>query len=219
MMRTFRSRFWWLMTVLATLSGVLYSSWPLGYWFNPAVSKTGLASGLEALHQPYNWVFIAADIASSLLIILVCWLIWQRLKHAKQRRLLDAVVLNVGIFGAGTIADTLLPMHCEPSLQHCPSFTVDYYLLFHGIFSILAAACLFFGLALLWWHHRRNLILISLMFGYMLFSLFSLFEILGWLTGNWSQHFYLTLCSVLLALLPYAVHSVLVEKPRAAEAT
>ncbi len=209
MARIFPDKFWWWLTALAALSGVLYSSWPLGYVFNPAVAKAGLASGLEALHQPYNWLFIAADIASGLLILLVCWLLWLKHRTIKRRRLLDIVLLNMVIFGVGTIADTLLPMHCEPSLQHCPSFTVDYFLLFHGIFSILAALALFFGLALLWWQERRSRVLASLVFGYVLFGLTSLIEVVGLKGGNWSQHFYLTLCSVWLAFLPYAVYHVL----------
>ena len=194
---------------MAALSGLLYGSWPLGYVFNRAVAKNGLASGLEALHQPYNWLFIAADIISGGLILLVCWLLWQRHKTIKQRRLLDIVLLNMVIFGVGTIADTLLPMHCEPSLQHCPSFTVDYFLLLHGIFSILAALALFFGLALLWWQERRSWVLSGLVVGYVLFSFTSLIEVVGLKGGNWSQHFYLTLCSVWLAFLPYAVYHVL----------
>jgi hypothetical protein len=209
MARIFPDKFWWWVTGLAALSGILYSSWPLGYVFNPAVAKAGLASGLEALHQPYNWLFIAADIVSSLLILLVCWLLWLRHKTIKQRRLLDIVLLNMAIFGAGTIADTLLPIHCEPSLQHCPSFTVDYFLLFHGIFSILAAISLFIILALLWWQERRSRVLFGLVVGYVLFGLTSLIEAVGLKSGNWSQHFYLTLCGVWLALLPYAVYHVL----------
>lgn len=194
---------------MAALSGIFYGSWPLGYVYNPAVAKAGLASGLEALHQPYNWLFIAADIISGLLILLVCWLLWLKHRTIKQRRLLDIVLLNMVIFGVGTIADTLLPMHCEPSLQHCPSFRVDYFLLFHGILSILAALALFFGLALLWWQERRSWVLSGLVFGYVLFSFTSLIEVVGLKGGNWSQHFYLTLCSVWLAFLPYAVYHVL----------
>jgi len=37
------------MDVLALLAGILYASWPLGYWLNPAVSKAGLASALEGV--------------------------------------------------------------------------------------------------------------------------------------------------------------------------
>lgn len=200
-----KDKFWPLVYGLAFLAGLLYASWPLGYWLNPLVAKGGLASGLEALHQPYNWVFIAMDIISSLLIVLVCWLLRRRLAATPQKQLLDLVLVNVLIFAAGTIADTLLPMHCEPSLRHCPSFRVDYFLLFHGVFSILAALGLFFSLALLWLYNRRDKLLTALLFGYVLFSLTTLIEIIGIKGGNWSQHYYLTLCGVWLALSPYAL--------------
>jgi hypothetical protein len=193
------------MTVLSLLSGLLYNSWPLGYWLNPAVSKAGLASALEGVGQPYNWLFIAGDIASSLLIILVCWLIWRRVRGTHDRVLLEFALLNVVLFAAGTIIDAALPLRCDPSIQACPSFTRDHLLLAHGVFSIAAAICLFISLTILWWHHRRTVLLNSLLIGYVLFSLFSLIAILKPGVGNLSQHYYLALCGVWLALLPYAV--------------
>src|SRR5690242_19130259 len=120
------ARFWLKLDILAVLSGLLYASWPLGYWLNPIVAKIGLASGLEALHQPYNWLFIVLDIVCGLLILLACWSLRRRLDPAGRRRLFDLFLLSIAIFAVGTIADTALPMHCEPSLRHCPSFTVDY---------------------------------------------------------------------------------------------
>lgn len=199
------NKFWLKVDIMAIAAGLLYASWPLGYWLNPLVAKNGLASGLEALHQPYNWVFITMDIISSLLVLAVCWLLRRRLDPTGRRRLLDLILLNAAIFAVGTIADTALPMHCEPSLRHCPSFRVDYFLLFHGIFSITAAVGLFFSLALLWWHHRRDKLLAGLVFGYILFSFTTLIEIAGLKGGNWSQHYYLTLCGIWLAFLPFAV--------------
>lgn len=199
------NKFWLTVDAMAILAGLLYASWPLGYWLNPLVAKNGLASGLEALHQPYNWVFITMDIVSSLLVVAVSLLLRWRLDPAGRRRLLDLILLSAIIFAAGTIADTALPMHCEPSLRHCPSFHVDYFLLYHGILSIAAAVALFFSLALLWWYHRRDKLLGGLVFGYVLFSLTTLVEITGLKGGNWSQHYYLTLCGIWLALLPFAV--------------
>lgn len=182
---------------LAVAAGVLYNSWLLGYWLNPAVARHGLASELEAVHQPYNWLFTAADVVSSGFVLLVCWLLW--------RRRSAAVLASAAIFAAGTVADALLPMHCNPSLQRCPSFRVDHLLLVHGIFSIMAAAALFISLALLWWHDRKSTMLNGLMVGYVLFGFFSVLEALTPASGNWSQHYYLLLCGVWLALLPAAV--------------
>lgn len=187
----------------------MYSSWPLGAILNPGVSHRGLASGLEGLHQPYNWLFIGLDVISSLLISLVCWLVWRRLRDSRPRKLLKIILLNVVFFAVGTIVDTLLPLHCEPTLQRCPSFTQDHILLAHGIFSIAAAIGLFASLAVLWWQRRRHPLLNAMMSGYLLFSLFSLIAILYPGLGNSSQHYYLTLCGVWLALLPYAIHEYL----------
>jgi len=202
-------QFWFRMDVLAILAGVLYASWPLGFILNPNVARNGLASALEGLHQPYNWVFITGDVVSSVLITIVCWLIWRRLQDSPPKRVFKIVLVNIALFAAGTIIDALLPLHCEPTLQRCPNFTHDYLLLLHGLFSILAAICLFISLSLLWWERRHNLLLNNLMAGYLLFSLFSLLAVIKPSLGNWSQHYYLTLCGVVLALLPHAVRNTL----------
>jgi len=195
------------MDILAVLSGILYASWPLGPVLNPAVAHKGLASALEGVGQPYNWLFITADIVSSLLIIAVCWFIWRRLHGTHDKRLLSFALFNVVLYGIGTIVDAALPLRCDPTIQHCASYKQDHLLLAHGLFSIVAAICLFVSLVILWWHRRRNLLLNSLVLGYLLFSLFSLIAVLKPGLGNLSQHYYLTLCGVWLALLPHAVRN------------
>lgn len=199
------AKFWLKIDGLAILAGALYVSWPLGSILNPNISRRGLASDLEGLRQPYNWVFISADVLSSVLIAAVCWLIWRHLRHSPRGRMLKFVLVNVVLFGVGTVIDALLPLRCEPDLQRCPSFTRDPILFLHGLFSIQAAICLFVSLAVLWWYRRRNLMLGSLMVGYLLFSLFSVISLLEPGLGNLSQHYYLTLCGIWLALLPHAV--------------
>lgn len=204
--------FWRMVTAMSVVSGLLYSSWPLGPILNPNVSRSGLASGLEGVHQPYNWLFISGDIISSLLITLVCWLIWQRVRGKHDVLHLELALINVVLFAAGTIIDAALPMRCEPSLQRCPSFIHDPQLLAHGVFSILAAICLFVSLAILWWHRRHTLLMNGLLVGYVLFSLFSLIALLWPSLGNLSQHYYLALCGVWLALLPTAVRKSLAKE-------
>jgi hypothetical protein len=197
---------WWVrMTILACLSGLLYSSWPLGYVLNPTVSRSALASALEALHQPYNWVFIAGDVSSSLLMLLICWLL---LKHYRQNRqhqvFLGFVLINVSIFAIGTFADTLLPERCLPGAAACPSWQHNPLLLVHGVFSILASLCLFLALLVIWWRNRTPL-LYALMAGYTIFGLLSLQEAVSTSQGNFSQHYYITLCSLGMAVIPYGV--------------
>ena len=196
---------------MALVSAIVYSSWPLGYLLNPAVSHSSLASGLEAIGQPYNKLFIAGDVISSLLILIVIWLLWHRLDKIKDRRWLHGVVIPVLIFSVGTIADALLPERCVPGLQTCPNFTQDHLLLWHGIFSILASLGLFVSLCLLWWHQKANHLLTALLAGYVLFGIVSLAEaVLPGNPGNWSQHYYITLCSIWLAVLPLSVRQVFI---------
>lgn len=197
---------WTTLTVVSIVAGLIYDSWPLGYWLNPDVSKDGLASALEGLHQPYNWLFIGADVFCSLLILGVAYMSWQRLRAQRQQtRWLAATLINVGLFSVGTIVDALLPIRCDPTIQVCPSFTQDHLLLVHGIFSIVAALSLFVSLALLWLHRPRSLVLNMVVFGYILFSVFSLLSILIPGQGNWAQHYYLTLCSLWIALIPLSI--------------
>ena len=206
-------RFWLRITVLACTAGIFYSSWPLGYFLNPNVARRGLASALEALNQPYNWLFIALDVSSSLLILLMCWLIWRHYKTDGHRQFLGIVILNIIVFSIGTIIDTLLPEHCLPGAINCPSWRQDHILLVHGVFSILAAFALFLALVFIWWRNR-NLLLNSLVVGYLVFGLLSLYEALTPTQGNFSQHYYITLCGVWIALTPYGIHrALLVQEP------
>jgi hypothetical protein len=79
----------------------------------------------------------------------------------------------------------------------------DRLLLTHGIFSIVAALCLFANLAIIWWLDRRNGLFQLVLGGYVLFGLFSLVAIFTPGQSNWSQHYYLSLCAIWLALIPY----------------
>lgn len=198
------------MTLLACLAGILYSSWPLGYILNPTISGNQLASALEALHQPYNWVFIGGDVSSSLLMIVMCWWLWRYYRARKHQVFLGFVVVNVIIFALGTILDTLLPEHCLPTAAICPSWQHDHLLLAHGIFSILASVCLFLALLGIWWRNRTSL-WNTLMLGYTVFGLLSLQEALSPNQGNFSQHYYITLCSIVMAVIPYGVHRTFLE--------
>jgi len=205
MKRSSARDFWVRMSILGCLAGILYSSWPLGYLLNPGVNQSALASALEAIHQPYNWVFIAGDASSGLLIILICWLLWRYYRSAKQRLFLKLVLVNVTVFALGTIAGALLPERCLPGQAGCLAWQHNPLLLIHGIFSILASFCLFLALLFIWWQNR-TLLLSGIMVGYIVFSLLSLYEAVGPTQSNFSQHYYITLCGLGIALIPYGVH-------------
>ena len=202
-MRRSLSKSAWSLTILAVLAGLLYDSWPLGYWLNPLVARAGLASELEAIHQPFNWLFVSGDVVSSVLVILIAVWLW---RYKTGNRLLARLALGSTIvYALLTIADALLPMRCDPSVSQCPSFRVDHLLLLHGICSIAAAVFLFVSLAVSWWHDRKNLWLNGLLLGYVVFGIFSLVAAILPGRDNWSQHYYLTLCAVWIAFIPYAI--------------
>lgn len=197
-------RGWVILCGVSLLAGILYNSWPLGYILNPVVASRGLGSELEGLHQPYNWLFIGLDVVSSLMIMAVVGLIWYWRRQTKGLWLQLTVAMVMG-FGVFTIADALLPLRCSPSLMRCPSFRTDHLLLTHGIVSILASVCLFVSVALLWWRKRTSHMLNFVITGYIVFGIFSLVAIFTPGQGNWAQHYYITLCSLWLFLLPLAL--------------
>jgi hypothetical protein len=199
---------WLTVATLTTLAAILYCSWPLGYALNPSIGHRGLASELEALHEPYNWLFIMLDIASGIMVIAAAYLIWRAL-HGKRGKWLLAVLINYAIFGIGTTADALMPMKCVPSsLTHCPGINQDHLLVAHGVASILAAFCLFISVVLVWWRHHnvgQSLLMSTMIVAWILFGVMSVvfFFIPG--PGNWSQHYFITICSAWIVILPYTV--------------
>jgi hypothetical protein len=196
---------WKKLTIVAIVAGVVYDSWPLGYWLNPVVARKGLASELEAIHQPFNWVFVSGDIVSSLFIGLVAYILWMKVHKHVHAKIFKISLINIAIFSILTIADALTPMHCDPSIQSCPNFLHDRLLLVHGIYSIGASVALFVSVFVIWQLDRRSRLMNTVMFGYLLFSLFSLLSLFTPGQNSWAQHYYITLCSVWLAALPYAV--------------
>ncbi|MGH7241323.1 MAG: DUF998 domain-containing protein, partial [Candidatus Saccharimonadales bacterium] len=161
-------------TALGLLAGAIYNSWPLGHWLNPRVAHDSLASGLEAVHQPYDWLFISTDVLSSILVIVLCYWLWRiyKIRSSYLRGSLYCFML----FAIGTTVDALLPERCVPNLMQCPNFTQDHYLLIHGMFSILASVFLFVALVILWLHKPKDIVLSVLLAGYVAFGLISLVQ-------------------------------------------
>ena len=140
------------------LAGLLYASWPLGYWLNPRATR-GLASNLEALHQPYNWVFISLDVVSGALICLATWWLFhfvRKHKHQTDNIWLETVVVGFGAFGLLTALDAALPLDCVESTERCLPPLDDPYFVIHGIVSIGSIAGLTISLFVAWWLVARN---------------------------------------------------------------
>ena len=211
------TNFWTKMTILASLSAIFYSSWPLGYWLNPALAHNGFGSQLEAVNQPYNWLFVICDVVSSTLISIVAWLIWRRLRCLSNRRFTKIVLINISIFALGTILGALIPLDCGSSNGTCPNYHQDPTILFHGAPGVIAAICLFISLALVWWQRRRWLWLTGLTVVTGILGLLGLLSLLIPGAGHGSQHVYLTLCSVWLLALPYTLWAVSAKPSPATE--
>lgn len=198
---------WLAIVTLTVLASILYSSWPLGYILNPVVAGKGLASELGALRQPYNWVFIATDVLTGVAVTVAAYMIWW-VMHDKRSRWLLAVLVSYVVFGVSTAADALMPMKCVPSLQRCPGISQDHMLIVHGVASILAAVSLFVSVMLVWYRHHnvgQSLLMSVMVAAWALFGLMSVIFFFVPGPGNLSQHYFITLCSIWVIILPHVV--------------
>lgn len=190
------------------VAGLLYSSWPLGYWLNPAVSHRGLASELGALHQPYNWLFNTFDLSAGVLILLAVFLLRRALSHNNSSWIKFAL-LGFAVFGLLTAIDAGVPINCAPSIQACGGIRTNHLLIVHGIASIGASVGLIFSAFGAWRltqqskNRKLDILLYGILAGWALFGIASLvfFFVPG--PGYLAQHYFITLCSLWTILLPY----------------
>ncbi len=195
----------WTAAVAVAVAAVLYCSWPLGFWLNPMAEKTGLASELGAYGQPYNWLFIGADVASGALLAAACMVLWRLFGTHGWRR---ASLVLLLIYGACGALDAALPVHCLPSVQTCGPILHDPMLIVHGAVDFIGSAALL-GTLLAEWvyarqHHRSWLPWIYIIgSGGVLFALLSLVFLLAHGPGYWAQRYYITLSCVWVASLPF----------------
>ena len=201
-MHSTKSKIFVTALVLAIVAGVVYNSWPLGYFLNPLVTHSGgLASELEGLNQPYNWVFISLDTVCGLCVIIASIMLWH--KHLDYIR--KATLITFALFGLLTIADALLPMTCEPSLTTCPTLSHQPILILHGIASIGSAIFLFVSAVLMWHRMKHNtgkIIMSILMAGWGISGILTLYFFFRPGPGYLAQDYYLLLCGAWVALLP-----------------
>lgn len=210
MSRTHQRRPWFKPLILSSLAGLIYSSWPLGYWLNPRGSDGGLVSELGALNQPYSWLFVGLDVVSGLLIVCSVLLMW-RWRLQRRRGWFRSMLALFALFGVFTAAAALLPLDCDPTAsQLCLESAHNPLLIYHGLFSILSPLCLLAVVSLVWWHGRRqgnNVLMLILVGGFGLFGLLALLQVLLPNRGNdyLVQRYYVLLCSAWTAVLPYAI--------------
>lgn len=193
---------------LAIIAGILYCSWPFGYVLNPIVTAHhGLASELGAVGQPYWWLFNVMDIAACLLIFIVVSTMWRA--TIKPNVWFRIVLVSYASFALLTIIDALLPMHCLQSLNQCGDVWRDPQLIAHGIMSIGASLFLLTSAIAMWYYGRSKRIkkFDSIMYAILgAWTFFGVISILFFFfpgPGYLAQHYYITLSSVWIAILPF----------------
>lgn len=223
MIQHFWTKHWLRLTAVMLLAGVLYSSWPLGYWLNPQANK-GLASNLGALHQPYNWVFILLDVLSGALICVVTWWLLSFVKrhaHHADSSWLEAAIIGIGLFGLFTALDAILPLDCISGSQHCLPPLENPYFVIHGIISIGSIGGLTLSIIAIWWLVARDRrvgqlarwVLHAMLVVWLCFGVGTLVLVVRDQSSSLSQHVFIILCSLWLVGLPYLVWQVLHLRP------
>lgn len=202
----------WKLLTAATGAAVLYCSWPLGYVLNP-IANRGLASNLEALGQPYNWLFAALDILSGLVVVTIAVLL-RGLTGRPRHWLLDWSIIGYGLFGFLTALDALLPVDCLDTVQRCNVLSGHPLIIIHGAASIGSIGGLTMSIVGLWyllavkrrvaWPLRWLLHIIGLSwFG---FGVATAVFLLADRSSALSQHLFIIVCSLWIALLPFLVY-------------
>ena len=222
MPKQFWTKPWLRLVAVMFIAGTLYSSWPLGYWLNPRADR-GLASNLEALHQPYNWVFITFDIISGGLICVVTWwcLRFVRRHNRTDNIWLETAIVGLGVFGLLTALDAVLPLNCVETVQHCVPPLEDPYFVIHGITSIGSIAGLTLSIVAVWWLLARDQrvftitrwVLHTMLVLWLCFGVGTAVLVARDRTSSLSQHIFILFCSFWVAVIPYFIWQVLHLRP------
>jgi hypothetical protein len=204
-MRRRQLLFFRLASIITALSALLYCSWPLGFWLNPLAMRSGLASELGAFGQPYNWVFIAGDVTSGILLVIATLLLLRLYRLRGPGRLAVVLLAVYGICGA---LDASLPMSCLPSLQVCGPVLHDPLLILHGVFDFVGSFALFGTLVAagrhIWHDNPQWRIWIYVIGGGgVIFAVLSAVFYVMHGPGYWAQRYYISLSCIWVMSLPF----------------
>jgi len=206
------------------LAGLLYSSWPLGYWLNPSV-ESRLASDLEALHEPFNWLFITMDISCGIFIAMGCWKLFELARGGADYRSRFGLLVAIGAamaFGFFTALDAILPLNCLEGMPNCQTPLRNPYFVIHGVFSIGSIVALTVSILAIWLvifrSNERFYSLIHLTPAAFLvvwagFGLLTMDLVLHGESSGLAQHFFIAFCSLWLVSLPYFTRSIVRSQP------
>ena len=200
------------LTSVAVVAAVLYCSWPLGSLLNP-IANRGLASNLEAIGQPWNWLFTLLDIICGGLVVWLAWQLYMTIKRPRKQWLLLTAIIGFGLFGLLNAADAFLPIDCVPTAMKCRPALQDPYFVAHGIASIASTNGLTITIVALWWIFLRSrqaprLLRWTLnvtMVVWFSFGVGTGVLILLDRSSALSQHVFIVVCSLLIASLPHLV--------------
>ncbi|MGJ3509780.1 DUF998 domain-containing protein [Enemella sp. A6] len=180
--------------------------------------RTSYVSELFALGQPWSqWLRFGDVLAGTAVLVAAILLLSARLRDRRARLLEPGAVglLGLGLFGAGTITDALLPMACTPSVSAAcaaaeKAGTVPLHHQLHTVSSSVATTGAVAGFLLLGWVLARSRppsrALMVAAIGYALLTGWVLLEVaeFGASMLGWSQRLQIVGSSVCLALLSIA---------------
>jgi hypothetical protein len=184
--------------IAACIAAILYSSWPLGFIVNPAVSKYDYASELESSHQPYNWLFISLDIATGVVLIISGYMQWRKAKKLTVK----LSILGYVLFGVLVIAAAIAPYNCNSITQNCIAEATQPAFIIHGLSSIFSVVFLFVSLSLLGkiLYDRRLYrwlgLLAVMLLAWGFIGLYALIQLEQGVKSNWVQYLFISVCSL-----------------------
>lgn len=125
----------------ALAAAVIYNIWPLAYILNPAVLNGGYISTLQATGQPYYQLFVAGDILTGLLLMILCLLLYRNELMRKD------LVAGLFIFGLTTLIAAIIPIakSCTYSISKC-GIGINSVIEPHDLMSIIGAFALLYCL-------------------------------------------------------------------------
>lgn len=191
------------------VAAILYCSWPLGFVLNPVAMRSGLASELGALGQPYNWLFIGGDVVSGILLVAGVALLLCTYRR-QLPRIAQITLLLLAVYGICGALDAALPMDCLPSEQACGSVFRDPVLVVHGLFDFAGAIALIATLVLMAvFVHKRAAVwrpwIYTVGIGGTIFAVMSGVVAIWGGPGEWAQRYYITLSCMWVASVPFIV--------------